>query len=209
MNKVSLRIAMLFVVASSISLSNLHAQEQVPQKELFKYAIGLGFAAFNEKDLAFKSMTDASKSSAVHKEDQVAVLLPNQEFSEDLFNKVNDKEVTPFGQLWLRDIVPQIDGKPIAPDKLRTVTMDAGKEKITAHLCLLGFQKNDKGETQLILYGKGKSVILKPVLTARDEKQDQPLLIGMQAPADKPMLVTISLFDKHRAEFEVAPAPVK
>lgn len=209
MHAARFRIALMIVLALSIGRSNLFAQEQVPQKEVIKYAFGLGMTAATQKDPPLKTTPDPYNSSAVHKEGQIAVLIPDQAFKEDLLSKVSEKEITPLGQIWLRDLVPQVEGKSIAADKLRTLTIDAGKEKITAHLCFLGLQKNDKGEIQLIVYGKGKEILLKPVIAAHEEKQEKPLVVGMQAPADKPLLVTLSLFGKHQTQFEVAPAPVK
>jgi len=187
---------------------NLPAQERVDDKELIKYAFVLGATASTEKDVPVKVLPDALKSSAIHLDEQIAVLIPDQGLAEDRLAKVTEKEVTPLGQIWLRDLVPQVEGKKIAADKLRTITIDAGKEKIVAQLCFLGLQKNAKGETEVVLYGKGKEVVARPVLEAHEEKHDKPIFVGMNAPADKPMTVSISFFSKHRAQFEVA-APGK
>lgn len=206
MKTASAKTLLVAIAGALLFTCSLPAQERIEDKQLTQYAFILGFTSTQEKDVPVKVLPDAVKASAIHLDDQIAVLIPDQQLAEDRLAKVSEKEVTPLGQIWLRDLVPQVEGKKVAADKLRSVTIDAGKEKITAQLCFLGLQKNSKGETEVVVYGKGKEVVARPVLEAHEEKHDKPILVGMDAPADKPMTVSISFFGKHRAQFEVAAA---
>jgi hypothetical protein len=189
-----------------LSANRVPGQEPVNEQDTFKYSIFLGAFSSNQKDPSFKMAPDAPKASAVHKGDQVAILIPDEAFTEEKFSKVSDKEVTPLGQIWLRELTPQVDGKPVESDKLRTVTIPIGKEPLVAQLYYAGLQKNSKGEVELVVYGTGKEVLARPVFASHEEQGAKPVMVGMEAPEEKPMLVTVSLFGKHRVKMEVAGA---
>lgn len=184
------------------------AQERVPDKELGKYCIGLTLNAnILVMDPNVKVTADALKGSAVMVKDkeQIALVIPDAKLAEGVA-AVSDKSVTPFAHLWFKDLVPQSEGKAIAADKLRKLKIQAGKESLEADLCFVGLQKNAKGDLELLIYGKGKEPILKPVLEAHEEAQDKPLLLDLEVPADKPMVLTIRVLGKYRTKIEVASA---
>lgn len=184
--------------------SQLAAQERIEDKKVVQYTVLLGINASLQKDAPFKVAVDSFKSSGMHKDEQVAVLIPDLGLAEDRLSKVTDKEVTPFGQLWLLNLVPQVEGKSVPSDKLRTITLTVGDDKIDAELYFLGLQKNSKGETELLVYGKGKEIAARPVLESHAEELSKPVLVDLATPEGKPMVVSVLLFGKHRAQIEVA-----
>jgi hypothetical protein len=178
------------------------AQERVPQDHAEKIAHLLVEQAAKQADLPFPSEADPHKPFAIHSAGRAAVIIPAKGLSADALARAG-KDITPVGQLWFRQIAPYAAGKVTPNDQLRIVTVRANGEDHALPLCLLGVRKSDKGEPELLVFGKGKEPLLRLPLQKIDRKQELPIELEAKRDGDTARL-TLNLLGKYQAVLPVA-----
>jgi hypothetical protein len=181
------------------------AQERVPQQEAQRYGkLFAEHAAKLEAPAQVKVEPDPEKACAIRKEGVAALVMPDKMLSADALGKVG-KDVVPVGQLWMRNMVPAVDGKAAANDKLRIVKVAVNNEDHPLPLSLLGVRKKGDG-LELVIYGKDKEPLLALPLEKADAKQELPIELEGKKNDNDPAtgILTINLFGKYQAKLTVA-----
>lgn len=190
------------VVAMLLLVSAAPTQERVPDEKAREIAAILVEQTAKAADLQFKTDVDEKKPYAVHGGDRAAMVIPDKKLTADAIAKV-DKDIVPLGHLWFRQISPYVNGKVTPNDKLRIVKVNAGGEDHSLPFCLIGVQKNAKGELELVVFAKDKEPLVRAPLKKIDAKQELPLELEAKREGDTAQL-TINILGKYQAVLTVA-----
>ncbi len=148
-------ITSLFIVWI-VSLSV--GQDRLSKEDTERYA-KLCVEGFGKPlDAQIETQGDATMAVAVRGEGGGAMVIPDKDLTADKLAKVG-KDVVPIGQLWLRKWVPVTNGKPVAADKNRVVTVKADGKDRPMPVLLLGVRKVEK-EHELVVYAKDADPLL-------------------------------------------------
>jgi hypothetical protein len=127
-------------------------QERLSKEDTEKYA-KLCVEGFGKPlDAQIETHGDATRAVAVRGEGGGAMVIPDKDLTADKLAKLG-KDVVPIGQLWLRKWVPVADGKPVAANKNRIVTVKADGKDRPMPVLLLGIRKAGT-EHELVVYAK-------------------------------------------------------
>jgi hypothetical protein len=133
-------------------------QERLSKEDTEKYA-KLCVEGFGKPpDAQIETQGDATRAVAVRGEGGGAMVIPDKDLTADKLANVG-KDVVPVGQLWLRKWVPVADGKPVAADKNRIVTVKADGKDRPMPVLLLGIRKAGT-EYELVVYAKDTDPVL-------------------------------------------------
>lgn len=190
------------VVALLVLVSAAPTQERVPDEKAQEIAKVLVEQVAKATDLQLKTDVDEKKPYAVHGGDRGAMVIPDKKLTADALAKA-DKDIVPVGHLWFRQVSPYVNGKVTPNDKLRIVKVTAGGEDHALPFCLIGVQKNAKGELELVVYAKDKEPLLRAPLKKIDAKQELPLELQAKREGDTAQL-TINILGKYQAVLTVA-----
>lgn len=202
-----MKIYSLIVGVLLLAAGSVYGQERVDAARTNQISILLSITAQNTvKDPNVKTEVDFLKGYAMNKGDQVVLVIPDKNLTKEAVEKTGGKGVLPVGQLWLRDVVPQIGEKGASNDQLRFVKVELGKESLEAQLSYLALGRDDKAEPMLLVFGKGKEPLLKQKLEVNESKQELPIELELVAPEEKPLELTLKLFGKYRAKIPLVSA---
>jgi hypothetical protein len=195
------------ITAASLLLlaGALLAQERVPAEDAQKAGKQLAEqSAKLDVPAQVKVEPDADKAFAIHHEKVAALVMPDKKLSADTLSKAG-KDVVPVGQLWMRRMVPVVEGKSTVNDKLRMIKITIKDEEEPLPLCLLGVRKKGDG-LELLVYGKDKEPLLTLPLTKADARQDLPIEFDGKKNDNDTATLTINLLGKYEAKLIVAKA---
>lgn len=162
-------LALLLALASAAL-----AQDHQPLEKAQKAARTITEKTAAIKDPQIKVDVDLEKPCLITGGDNLgALVIPDK----SLVNRQplpSDKEITPIGQLWMRGLVPSIDGVVVPDDKLRRLTLstDGDQADLTAYLLAA---KKDGDKTTLLIFGKAKEPIATLPLKKGKNSQELPL----------------------------------
>lgn len=195
----------LVAVACVLCLAaGARAQEKVPPEMAQRFAKLFVGQAAKETDVPFKADADPTKAVALKHGDAHAMVIPAKDLSEDALGKAG-KEVVPVGQLWLRHLVPNLEGKQTSEDQLRIVHVEVNNQDHPLPLLLLGVRKGADGP-ELVVYGKGKDVLAHLPLKKVDNKQDEPIDLGAKDVQEGTGTLVVTILGKWQADLPVAGA---
>src|SRR5581483_7497927 len=112
------------LISASLGLS----QERIGPEDAEKYARLLSLHTATMPDLPLKTEANVEKPYGLKKDAIGILVIPDKNLSEDTFKKAG-KEVTPIGQLWMREVARVVDGKVASTDQLRTVRLQINNEE--------------------------------------------------------------------------------
>jgi hypothetical protein len=191
----------LLVAALAATVAAAPAQQSIPRDELLKVAFMVSLDLKQMLDTPIPTDPDVKRPVAVREGDRGAMVLPEAKLSADTFAKAG-KEVLPLGQLWLRKLIPQRDGQPAKPDRLRVVTVATGDKSEMAFLCALGLRKDSEGKLELLVYGKDKEPLLRAPLKGISVPQENPIELAADLQGDGARL-TLKFAGKYEASLTV------
>jgi hypothetical protein len=191
-----------------VPLSHTFSQEPVPQDEAQKAAMLLAEKTAKLDDTPFNIKLDPAKPVGVKAGDYGALIIPAAELKAEDLDKVGEKP-TPLAQLWLRQLVPFVNGSAIADSDLRKVDITIDDRQYSLPLLLLGVAKGSGGKLELNVYTKGT----KPALTIPLEKADDaaidssnPITLDGRDNGDGTGAVILKILGKYEATVTVMPA---
>ncbi len=178
------------------------AQEQVSLEEAQKGARFLTQSAGKIGDAPFQVEVDLDKPAGLKAGEVRILVLPDQKLTGEVLAKIG-KSATPLGQLWLHAIAPAKDGKVVLNDQLRVVTVSKDDKDFKVLLLFLGMQKGDKGELELVVYGKNKVPLLRLPVEKITAQQELPIEVQGRKDGEGAGTITVSILGKYKAELAV------
>jgi hypothetical protein len=176
---------------------------RLPQEDARAFARPCVERAAELTDLPLKVDADAEKPCAVRGEGGGAMVIPDKGLTADRLKKAG-KEAVPVAQLWLRKWTPVRDGKPVADDQLRIVTVRLDDKDRPMPLLLLGVRaKGDKGELELLVYSRESEPLLVLPLKAVEAGEELPVELEWQRGDKDADSLTITLLGKRQAILKI------
>jgi hypothetical protein len=193
----------LFILFSAFVMVQLtNGQETVPLEEAQKAARKVAESAV--ADAPLKVDVDVDKPSAIKAEKGGLLIIPDKQLTAEKLTAAG-AAIVPVGQLWSLRLSLATDGKAIGPDKLRMVTITDGDKQREVELYFLGAGKNDRGELELIVFGKDKESLFRVPFAKNSASTAQKLpieLSGKKNDEDSGTL-TLHLVDNYTADLPV------
>jgi hypothetical protein len=188
-----------------LGLTLVSAQELVPSDQAEKAAVQLVGEAARIKGLPSHVDADPSKAFAmtVKNKGYTSLVLPDKALSKEALAKTG-KTVTPLGQLWLNKLTPVVQAKGTPADQLNLLDVTFKNEGQRVVLLLLGVQKSDTGELELVIYGKEKRPLLTLPLKQSSPRQELPLELDMRPGGEALGIVEIKVLGAYAAALPVA-----
>ena len=188
-----------------LSLTLISAQEFVPPDQAEKAALQLVGEAVRIKGLPLQVDLDPVKAFAmtVKNKGYASLVLPDKALSKEALARTG-KTVMPLGQLWLNKLTPAVQSKGTPGDQLNLVDVTFKNTDQRLVLLLLGVQKSDKGELELLVYGKEKKPLLKLPLRKSSPSQELPLELDMRPGGEALGTIVIKVLGAYEAALPVA-----
>jgi hypothetical protein len=184
------------------ALTSVQAQEKLDREECLKYAF---VVSANLKELVntpIPTDPDVKRPAGVKDEGCGAMVLPEAKLTPQLFAKLG-KEVVPVGQLWMAYILPVSDGKILAADKLRLVSVTNEGNSMEVPCFALGARKDPKAGLELLLYGKNPEPLIRLPLKSTSAAQDIPIELIGERKGDRLGTLRLKFFGKYEAALDV------
>lgn len=180
------------------------AQERIPTEEAQKIAKALAEQATKLDGLPLKTgEVDTDKPFAVRQDRFGAMAVPTKGLRPEQIGDAG-KEITPIGQLWMRNLAPIVSAGPAPEGKLQTVKFEANDQTVSVTLYLMGVRKTAKGDLELVVFGKDKEPLLTSPIDKAESAQSYPIELEGREDGDGGM-ITFFLSGKFRTNLKVAP----
>lgn len=177
-----------------------HAQDRIPDNEAEEIAKVLNEHAGKLGNLQLKTTVDTAKPFGRRQGKLGAMVIPDSRLKLDA-----EKEVSPLGQLWLRNLSPVVNGKPVDDEKLRIIKVSADGEDHMLPFFLLGVRAKADKSLELVVFAKDKEPLLTVPLEKAEAKQDLPLEFSVQKGDDgETATLTLKVLGKYQAKIKVA-----
>lgn len=150
MKRMKLLPALLLIATCAVA----EEIQQMPAEQTGKIARKIIAALGSPTDAPFSVDADAGKSAGIKAGgDTGLIVIPDRMLTiETMMNAA--KEVTPLGQLWMRNVVPAVNSLAADPARLRTVSVRDGDQEAKVEVYFLGVSKNEAGALELGLFAK-------------------------------------------------------
>ncbi|MDQ3625436.1 MAG: hypothetical protein M3463_23660 [Verrucomicrobiota bacterium] len=196
--KTSLR---LFCIA--LSASAAVAQEPVPLKEAQNAARKLTDSLGVLRDLPMATEPDLEKPQAIKAGGAGVLILPDRKLTAESLSGASQTS-TPIGQLWTHQVSLAKDGKAVARDQLRVVSVTEKEKRADVQLYLLGAAKNDAGALELVVFGKAKEPLLRvPLVQRRGGSQELPLALSVRKNEEGSGFLSVNILGEYTVELGV------
>jgi hypothetical protein len=150
-------MAWLVAVSGAVAADSAN---RIPQEDAKAYAkLCVERAAAIVTDAQISMDVDVEKPCAERGEGGGAMIVPDKKLTEKTLTGVG-KDVVPVGQLWLRKWTLIANGKPVAEDKLRIITVTIEDQDRPMPLFLLGVRKKGEKDLELVIYAKDSEPLL-------------------------------------------------
>jgi hypothetical protein len=179
-------------------------QERLPKDLTLRAAQVLAAEAAKLGDLPLQTRLDVPKAWGARAGQRAAILIPDQRLTEAALLKAGE-EITPIGQLWLKDWAVAVAGQEPARDKQRIVTFTTGGQNHQVGLCLLGVRKNAEGTLELVLIAKDRAPLLTVPLRSGEAKQECPIELAVKKGEKTKAALNLNVLGKYQAILELAP----
>jgi len=97
----------------------------------------------------------------------VLIALPDRKLTLGTFDAVG-KEIAAVGHLWMRKVVPFVNGGPPEPAKLQRFAMSENGKEVTVELYYLGVTRTVIGSLELSIFAKDRQPLVKVPLVKMD-----------------------------------------
>jgi len=196
--------ATLLLLSFVAGLTVARAQQEVPRVEALRVAFLISADLKQMLDTPIPTDPDVKRPVALRDGEHGALVFPEARLTAESVRKAG-KAVSPIGQLWLRKLVPQSNGKGASSDQLRLVTVAAGDRSETAVLCALGVRRVSARELELLVYGSGKEPLLKvPLKEVSASPQENPIQLAAVVQAEN-VVLTLKVAGKYEAGVTLVP----
>lgn len=149
---------------------------------------------------------DSAKAVGVHVPDKRGLLVaPQKELQEGAAEGYAAETGKPLGYLFLYQMAPKVDGKPVDPARLHVAkfTNDEGRV-FTIPTLLLSVRRVAEDDWRLYGYGKEEKPILDAKFAAGAGPGDKPVAIQVKELDGRKDTLVLTLFDKYQASFPLA-----
>jgi hypothetical protein len=194
-----------FLACLLLTLTHAGAAERVPIEEAQRGVLIANNALGEPKDAPFKLELNAFKPSAIRGDGMTAALVVPAYSLKERIASARPRTPIPAGQLWLRRIVPVVNGKAAAKDTLRMVTVKTESEQDDVSMYHLAFQRFGDGG-KLLVIGKGKEPLLEVLLKPMKVPQETPIEIEAAKKDDGTPELVFYVADQFEGRMPIAPA---
>ena len=201
----SLLAAALFVVApAAISAQDL---ESIPAEQVHDIGQALLEQVGKGEPLAVKIEADVTKANGVHVPKKLGLLLiPQKDLaeSEELAAQFKTESGAPLAYLFCYRVVPVLDGKLVAADRLRTVKLSDNRgNEHTAYVFALAARQLADDDYRLWVYGAGNKPLVDVPFSEGKTTESGPVVVEIKRPDEAQMQadVAITVFGKYQATF--------
>ncbi len=149
-----------------------------------------------------KVEADPAKATGLHNPGKYGLMVvPQKELAQGEAEGYAAETGKPIGYLFLYKMLPVVEGKEVAAEKLHKVglTNDAG-ESFPVHALLLSVRRAAEDDWRLYAFGPGE----KPVLDAKFAPGAGPGTVPVALQSPEKGKIVLTLFDKYQARFEIA-----
>ncbi len=198
-----MRTSAFIAGAIVITASQSFGQESVPLEEARDAARKLNAVLAAETATAVQIEADTEKPCAIRGGEVGLMIVPDRRLNSAQFDALT-AEISPVGQLWTRKASLAVNNQPATRDQVRVVSIeDDGGTKRDVELYLLGAKKNEKGQPELLLYGKGKEPLLRvPISVSKDATtQTSPIELSGRKNDENSGTLTLRFAGGSKAEF--------
>lgn len=202
--KTSLLLATLLITSFAV-----RAQDPAPLTgdELAKATALLMDANSRLGDQPLKLELAPDRATGLKAGEVGALVIPDKRFKFDKEDKANKKQnkgaAQPVGQLWTTKISPKDKDAVLPNSSLQLVKVQAGEKQMELAVFTLGIERAGKKEFQLVLYGKGKSPVLRIPLTAEKDKGASPVTMTARKTGEESGVLELKLLGRLKGEIPV------
>ena len=131
-----------------------------------------------------------------------ALLVPHSEIDAARIGQGGEEAI---GQLWLKGILPEVDGRPPSERDLKMVTVNADGKEFTLPQFLLTARKSNRGGNELVIYSGKKTELLTLPLLATEGKQSIPVELSGESRGQNRGVLSIAILGRYVSELPVLP----
>ena len=200
----------LLAISSMLVPSLLVAQEveAIPEDFVRRLAPKLVEEAGKLDQPKIKIEADVEKANGVHLPGKLgALIVPQKELkeSEELAAKFKSELGAPLAYLFVRELVPIVDGKKLDAAKMRTVSItdNDGKEHIV-HVLSLAVKQLSEDDYRLHAYGIDGKPLVDVKFAEGTSSGPAPVAVELKNPneAKREGSVVVTVFGKYQATFQ-------
>ena len=200
MNPMKLLPAFLLIATCAIAAEI----QQMPAEQVAKIARVVAEALGSPSDVPFAVDADADKSAGIKGGGESGlVLIPDRKLTAETVANAG-KEVTPLGQLWMRNVVPAVNNAAADPARLRTVNVRDGDREAKVEVYFLGVSKTEAGTVELGLYAKEKEPLVKiPLVKTDAAASTTPVALDGHKEGENTGVLVVTVFGSYKADVTV------
>lgn len=146
---------------------------------------------------------DPDKADFFEKSGVAVLIIPDQNLKADVLAKVGKREI-PIGQMWMKELVPDVDGQFPAASDLKYITLNADGEKHELPQFLLTAQRTGK-KLNLIVYSGAEEPLMAVPLENFETGQSLPIELEGESRDDSTGLLSLYVLGKYHAKLIVRP----
>jgi hypothetical protein len=176
---------------------------RIPQDEAKAYAKLCAERAATVLTAAPLSMdVDPDKPCAERGEGGGAMVISDRKLTEKVLAGVG-KDVVPVGQLWLRKWTLVVNGKAVANDKLRIITVTIDDKDRPMPLFLLGVRKKGEKDLELVVYAKDSAPLQVVPLKKLETASSLPLELEWSRGDKDADNLTLNILGKYQTVLKI------
>jgi hypothetical protein len=195
------------VICASLSLIvgiSAAQQNRLPSEEARGYAkLCVQQAASLLTDAQISMDVDPEKPCAERGEGGGAMIVPDKKLTEKVLTEMGT-DIVPVGQLWFRKWTLVVNGKPVAVDNLRILTINVDEKDRPMPLFLLGVRKKGDKDRELVIFATGSEPLQVLPLKKLEQIQDLPVQLEWSRGEKDADNLTINILGKYEAVLKIA-----
>lgn len=146
---------------------------------------------------------DMNQASLFEKNDIAALIIPDKALTADKLNSAGKKEI-PVGQLWLKNVAPDVDGRSAADSDLKYVEIRGDNKTVELPQFLLTAKRAGKQLT-LVIYSAEQEPLMALPLESLETRQSLPIELEGAPRDDSSGQLSLYLLGKFHAKMVVRP----
>lgn len=144
---------------------------------------------------------DPNNADFFEKSGVAVLIIPDKNLTADSLSKVGRKEI-PVGQLWMKDLVPDIDGQFPADHELKHITLNADGEKHELPQFLLTAHRSGK-KLNMVIYSGAQEPLMAIPLEKFETGNSLPIELEGESRDDSTGLLSLYVLGKYHAKMIV------
>jgi hypothetical protein len=198
----------LTVVGLVFSFTVAAPPEPIPQELAVGIAKRLTEHADKLPDPVFKIDADCEKATGLHDPGVAGlIVVPCKDIQPKTLKGAEETNGAPAGYLFLYKIVPQVDGKAVAADKLSMITFkdDNGNEREVTAL-RLAIKKENEDSYKLLVFSKDKKPLLASPFRMEANHSELPFSVSVKDVKEDEGTLVVTFFGKFAADVKLTKA---